>query len=138
LIKEDKVLNYKSNFLKNETEVIAIDFDGVIHDNSLGYHDGTIYGNPVEGTLKSIKKIKDEGYRIIIYTCKAHPERPLVNQKTGTELIWDWLKLNNISQYIETVVWGKPHAALYIDDKGFRFKNWKNAIDFLFSEEFSK
>ena len=34
---------------------IAIDFDGVIHKNSKGYYDGTIYDEPVEGSLEAIK-----------------------------------------------------------------------------------
>ena len=35
---------------------IAIDFDGVIHKNSKGYFDGTIYDDPVDGTKKSLEK----------------------------------------------------------------------------------
>ena len=34
---------------------IAIDFDGVIHDDYLGFHDGTIYGPPIKGSLEAIK-----------------------------------------------------------------------------------
>ena len=33
---------------------ICVDFDGVIHKNSKGFHDGTIYDDPVEGTKEAL------------------------------------------------------------------------------------
>ena len=81
----------------DEKNSIAIDFDGVIHRNSKGFHDGTIYDDAIEGSYESLEKIS-KIYRIILFTCKANPKRPLINGKTGPELIWDWLEkygLNN-------------------------------------------
>lgn len=123
--------NYTKKFSGDESKVIAIDFDGVIHDNSLGYHDGTIYGLPIEGALQSIENLSDMGYLIKVFTCKCHPDRPLVDSKTGTELVSEWLESHGIMKYVEEVVWGKPHAALYIDDKGYRFENWENTLAFM-------
>ena len=34
------------------TKEVVIDFDGVIHKNSKGYFDGTIYDKPIDGGLK--------------------------------------------------------------------------------------
>jgi len=115
---------------KDEVGVIAIDFDNVIHNNSLGFHDGTCYGEPIEGVIESIKKISKK-FRIVIYSFKGHPDRPLINGKNGIELVWDWLKKYKIDSYIEDIVWGKPNAVVYIDDKGYRFENWKDTMIFL-------
>jgi 5'(3')-deoxyribonucleotidase len=52
---------------------IAIDFDGVIHTFDKGFHDGTCYGDPIEGSLEAIKKLSEK-YNIIIFTAKAKPD----------------------------------------------------------------
>ena len=118
------------NFLKNSKKIVAIDFDGVIHNDHLGYHDGTIYGEPIEGSIQSIKRLS-KNYSLVIYSCKSNPNRPLVDEKTGTELIWEWLDKQGIKQNITDVVWGKPNALIYIDDKGYRFENWNDTLEHL-------
>lgn len=123
--------DYNKAQAKENKDIIAIDFDGVIHKSSKGFHNGTIYDDPIEGSLESLKKIKEKGYKIIIYTCKANPQRPLIDNRTGIELIWEWLEFYNVKKYIDDVVWGKPWALVYIDDKGYRFQNWKDTIRFL-------
>lgn len=116
------------NFLEKSNKIIAIDFDGVVHNDYLGYNDGTIYGEPIEGSIQSIKRLS-KNYILKIYSCKSNPNRPLVDEKTGTELIWEWLEKYGIKEYIEDVVWGKPNAVIYIDDKGYRFENWNDTLE---------
>ena len=106
---------------------LAIYFDGVIHKSSKSFHDGTIYDDPVDGVEDALKKLSKD-YILIIYTCKANPERPLVNGKTGIELIWEWLKKYNLNKYIEDITYIKPNAKYYIDDKGIRFTDWNQTI----------
>jgi hypothetical protein len=118
------------NFTKKIEEskkVIALDFDGVIHNDSKGFFDGTIYGSPIEGTETGLKYLSEK-YTILIFSCKSNPERPLIDNKTGTELMWEWLDKWNLKQYISDVVWGKPNALIYIDDKGLRFSNWMQTL----------
>tara|TARA_B100000287_G_scaffold433560_1_gene495582 strand:- start:402 stop:797 length:396 start_codon:yes stop_codon:yes gene_type:complete len=109
---------------------ISIDFDGVIHDFSKGYHDGTCYGKPLPGALESIKNLSKK-YNIIIFTAKAKPSRPLVNGKTGTELVIEWLTKHNVMKYISEVTAEKPRSQIYIDDKGYRFENWVDTMRYL-------
>jgi len=112
--------------LKN---TIAIDFDGVIHKNSLGFHNGTIYDVPVDGTKEALEFLSKKFSKIIIFTCKSRPKRPLINGMNGTELVWQWLKKNKLDQYIFEVTVEKPVAAAYIDDKAIRFNDWKDIIE---------
>tara|TARA_B100000287_G_scaffold405595_1_gene429297 strand:- start:2636 stop:4690 length:2055 start_codon:yes stop_codon:yes gene_type:complete len=125
--KVEQILLWDKEQSKVTKDVIAIDFDGVIHKNSKGYHDGTIYDEPVDGAIESIKKLS-ETYKIVLFTFKGHPKRPLVNGKDGIELCWDWLKMNEIDTYIDDIVWGKPNAKIYIDDKGYKFENWNDTL----------
>ena len=69
-----------------------------------------------------------KSHKLVIYSCKANPERPLIDGKTGTELIWEWLDKYNLKQYIEDVTYSKPNAKYYIDDKGIRFNSWDDTL----------
>jgi len=123
----------KNDFLDmvktTEKNQLGLDFDGVIHKNSKGFHNGTIYDEPLDGALSSIKILNETfGYDLVIYTCKANPERPLVNGKTGIELVWDWLDKYGVKDNIKDVTYIKPNAVAYVDDKGITFKNWNDCI----------
>ena len=106
---------------------IGIDFDGVIHKNSKGYHDGTIYDEPIEGAKEALQKLSEK-YTVIVYTTKARKDRGLVDGKTGTQLVWEWLKKHDLSQYVSKVTAEKPRAKVYIDDRAIRFDSWNNVI----------
>ena len=121
-IKEFDKIQHERN-----TKQLAIDFDGVIHKSSKSFHDGTIYDDPVDGVGEALKQLSKD-YTLIIYTCKANPDRPLVNGKTGIELIWEWLKKYDFDRYIEDITYTKPNAKYYIDDKAVRFTNWNQVI----------
>ena len=109
---------------------ISIDFDGVIHDWSKGWHDGTCYGEPIKGALEAIKLLSKK-YQIIVFTAKCRPDRPPVNGKTGKQLVIEWLEKHDLLDYISEVTHEKPRAMIYIDDKGYRFKSWYDTIRYL-------
>ena len=113
---------------KEISSTIGVDFDGVMHKNSKGFHDGTIYDDPLLGTKEALTLLSKE-YTLVIYTCKANPERPLVNGKTGVELIWEWLEKHGLDQYISEITNEKQRALFYIDDKVIRFKTWQQALN---------
>ena len=125
-------LNWKGGKIRkhsypDEQVNIGIDFDGVMHKCSKGYHDGTIYDEPIAGSYEALKNISEK-YTIILYTCKAKPDRGLVNGKTGVALVWEWLEKHNMSQFVSKVTAEKPRAVAYIDDKAIRFTNWKKCM----------
>lgn len=107
---------------------LAIDFDGVIHQNSKGFYDGTIYDKPVLGTKEALKFLSKK-HTLVIYTCKAISDRPLVDGKTGIELVWEWLKKYNMDKYISEITATKPIALFYIDDKGIKFNTWEQTLN---------
>ena len=117
-------------FEDQENKTVSIDFDGVIHKCSKGFYEGTVYDDPVEGSLEAIKKLNKK-YTIVIFTAKAKTERPLINNKTGKELVCDWLDKHGYSPYISDVTAEKPRSFIYIDDRGYRFKDWENTLKFL-------
>jgi hypothetical protein len=126
-------LNWKGGKIRkhsypDEQINIGIDFDGVIHKCSKGYYDGTIYDDPVEGSYEALELLSKK-YTVIVYTCKAKPDRGLVNGKTGIQLVWEWLESHNMSQFVSKVTAEKPRAVAYIDDKAFRFNCWKTCLD---------
>jgi len=109
---------------------VGIDFDGVVHKNSKGYYDGTVYDEPVEGSYDALKTLA-ENHTVIIFSAKARTDRGLVNGKTGIELIWEWLEKHDMAQFVNKVTAEKPRARFYIDDKAVRFTDWKSAFDMI-------
>ena len=120
-------MSFQDKINTEESKTIAIDFDGVIHSFELGFHDGTIYGTPLPGSIENIKQLSNK-FKIVIYTAKAKSDRPLINGKTGTELVWEWLNKYNLDKYISEVTSEKPRAICYIDDKAIRFVNWDQTM----------
>ena len=130
-----KNLNWKGGKIRehsypDEQINVGIDFDKVIHKCSKGYYDGTIYDDPVEGAYEALEKLSKR-YTVIVYTCKAKPDRGLVSGKTGTELVWEWLKEQNMAQFVSKVTAEKPRARFYIDDKEIRFTDWESAFEMI-------
>ena len=116
---------------------VAIDFDGVVHGNSKGFYDGTVYDPPIEGSIEAIKWFYSQGLDIVLFTAKVKPDRPLVQGKTGEELIWEWLAKYEISSYIKEITCEKPRAIVYIDDRGIRFESWEQTLK-QFNEIYNK
>ena len=119
--------DFKSMVAEREKDVIAVDFDGVIHKNSKGFYDGTVYDEPIEGVKKGLEYLS-KSCKLILYTCKANPKRPLINGKTGEELIWEWLDKNSLKEYISEITFEKPNVKYYIDDKAIKFESWDKII----------
>lgn len=109
--------------------VLAVDLDGVIHKYSKGWHDGTIYDIPMEGTKDCLKKLKLMEVKIIIHSARACSKWVKIDgqlkfQHGQVEAIGLWLRKYEIPfDEVWTGV-GKPIADIYLDDRGMRFSNW--------------
>ena len=117
-------IKIRENSFQDELKNIGVDFDGVIHNNDKGYYDGTIYGDIIEGSKESLKKLSEK-YDVIIFTAKAKSDRGLIDGKTGIELVWEWLKKHDIDKYVKKITAEKPRAVQYIDDKAVQFTTWE-------------
>jgi len=107
-------------------KTIAIDFDGVLHAQT-DWNGGYVEGDLIPGSAEAIKALSGE-YRLVLYTCKARSDRPLVDGTTGTELVSAWLDSHGLLQYIDEITAEKPRACYYIDDKAVRFTNWFDTL----------
>ncbi len=99
-----------------QNNIICLDFDGVIHRYSMGWGDGVANDIPMEGAKEAIEKLEKRGYEVVIFSCRSE------------ESIKEWLKKYDFPD-IE-VAKEKPKALAYIDDRGIRFTNWKDILNY--------
>jgi len=109
--------------MEKKSKTIAIDFDGVLADYSKGYQGKDVFGDAIPGADNATKVLKENGWRIIIYTTRP-----------DTEALRHWLKENNITyDYInenpdqpEESKGCKLIADIYLDDRALSFRGqWK-------------
>jgi nitrous oxidase accessory protein NosD len=50
-------------------------------------------------------------------------------KKNGVELVDGWLEKNGMNKFVDKVVWGKPNAKFYIDDKAVKFTTWNKVME---------
>jgi adenylyl-sulfate kinase len=102
----------------DKKRTLAIDFDGVIHKYSLGFQGRTnAYDGPMEGAVEGLKILYNDGY--ILKIMSSRPK----------EVIYDWLEEYGISDLITEVTNDKIAAAMYIDDRGYHFRDWETTIN---------
>ncbi len=107
---------------------IAVDFDGVIHRYSKGWHDGTVYDPPMPGCIGALMRLRQRGHKIIIFTTRGNDEKLKAEAQ-------HWLQQHDIP-HDEFYSGGKPPAHVYLDDRALRFTEWEKAyFDILEIEE---
>jgi hypothetical protein len=103
---------------------ILIDFDRVIHKYSKGWVDGHPYDEPVEGALDAVKKLKEAGFDIMIFTAY----NPQVGRKRN-QWIKKWLKEKGFPNLKVTNT--KYSSIAIIDDRAIRFRgNWQDILNY--------
>lgn len=94
-------------------KILAIDFDGVIHDNKNPLP-GRRMGLPIKGAKFTLEYFKDRGFKIIIHSVWGNKGSVIEAWMQYHGLPFD--KITNI----------KPDADYYIDDKAVTFTTWDN------------
>lgn len=97
-------------------DVIAIDFDGVIHSYKSGWTGETPKDPPMNGVEEALQKLIDKGYILKILSTRS-PEK-----------IQEYLDKHNLAKYISGVYNTKIRAKIYLDDRGVHFSGWEQAI----------
>jgi len=108
---------------------VLIDFDVPIHKYSKGYFNAQIYDIPTEGSKEALQFLKNEGFEIVIHTTRVSQEEHPEGYKVNEQAIRTWLDQQGIP--FDRITSEKLLALAYIDDRGVRFSNWKDTIQFL-------
>lgn len=95
---------------------LVIDIDGVLanEQENLPLERRSIINEAAE----SMRRLKQKGYQIILCTSRLSAQR---------EATVRWLKDHNI--VFNDILFGKPRGLLYIDDRGYRFTDWKQFFE---------
>lgn len=112
---------------------VAIDFDGVIHAYSKGWHDGTIYDEPEPGAFDGLHALMTT-HSVVIFTSRNTEQVAdwLFERKLGINITWEppgavtcdfWNERDRI-----LVTNRKLPSVVFLDDRAVRFYNWKQAI----------
>lgn len=99
---------------------LAIDFDDVVHDTK-NVRKGYKMGQPVPQAFEALWELKNDGGIIVIHCIWANSEKSI-------KAIADWL--NFFKFPYDFITCTKPDVDIYIDDKGYRFENWKDTLEF--------
>ena len=108
---------------------VAIDFDGVIHKHISPWtvpHE--IHDGPVDGAFDFIERVLFE-FNVAIFSARAADPR-------GRAAIFEWLVANWVASGKDRelvaqirVSAEKPHAFIYIDDRGWHFEGTFPTMD---------
>lgn len=98
---------------------IALDFDGVLHEYKEREEDfPTPGGKPVPGAKGAVAWMVEK-YNLVIFSSRA-------NESGGVEAIENWLQHWGFPPI--PVSLEKPEAAIYVDDRGYRFDGSFNGL----------
>lgn len=110
---------------------VAVDFDGVIHQYTSKWTTATeIKDPPVPGAFSWLKRTSRD-FNIIIWTsrltCDEDTEAGWARVIDAEKAIREWFVAHGFDAELLATFefWnapGKPHALIYIDDRGFRFE----------------
>lgn len=98
----------------SQKKTICLDFDGVLHAYTKGWHDGSVYDPPMPGALESVQRLS-ERFKLVVQTSRDNLEE-----------VRAWLERHGFP--LMDVTNRKPPAVLYIDDRAFRFESWAQVM----------
>jgi hypothetical protein len=116
----------KPSTVQRAEKSIAVDFDGVIHRYSKGWHTKDIYDPPMEGAHEALRDLS-AAYGVFILT--ARPAHDVISwcRKRFPDLkfrligsrvtYWDHLGVIGVTNR-------KLPALAYVDDRALRFTTW--------------
>lgn len=95
---------------------IALDYDGTLVEDVSPATNGKATKNAKEFT----EKLKDEGWEILISTCRPDWQRKEIEHNLRSQgIVFDYI-----------FFYQKPGVTVYVDDKGIRFEdNWWEIYD---------
>ncbi|WP_157253147.1 hypothetical protein [Nonomuraea typhae] len=123
-----------------EARTVAVDFDGVIHAYSRGWHDGSIYDDAIPGALDGVRALMAH-FSVFIHTSRTagHVAEWLIEHgiqavthsqaEAAGEPVQFWTERGLV-----LVSNRKLPAIVYLDDRAVRFTSWAAALAVLLPE----
>ena len=116
---------------------LAVDFDGVIHSYDRGWHDGSIYGEPLPLALSSIEQLMKHDSVFILTTRNPRQVARWIERVSQYQIdcttrlprTWSGRRKpfwNKRGVLLVTNLKLAAHA--YLDDRAVRFHNWGEAL----------
>ena len=90
---------------------IVIDIDGTICEEMSTFE--RALAKPKKGAIISVRKLKNQGHFIILYTARGWAEYEMTH-------FW----LTNCGIPFDVLLMGKPIYDIWIDDRALEFTNW--------------
>ena len=125
----------------HKKKTIVFDFDGVIHSGYRGYGDGSIYGKIDLDLLDYIKDLMKNYYIVI---SSNRPAEQIVKYMNDLDYGIEFKLFNKDMD--ENMYWNDSNAIgvtnqkavgwLYVDDRGFRYKNLEDLKKFIKEENY--
>ena len=125
----------------HKKKTIVFDFDGVIHSGYRGYGDGSIYGKIDLDLLDYIKELMKNYYIVI---SSNRPAEQIVKHMNDLDYGIEFKVFNKDMD--ENIYWNDSDAIgvtnqkavgwLYVDDRGFRYKNIEDLKKFIKEENY--
>lgn len=111
-------------------ETIALDFDGVIHKYSKGWHDGSAYDPPMDGAIEHIKKLM-ERYTVYVFSTRDPQQIQDWFGKYGEQIPTQLIPADQMFWVTPNVLGIARHkvvAYVWLDDRALRFEgDWNRA-----------
>ena len=106
-----------------EFNTIVIDIDDtILFTSNRDFENST----PNQKVIDKINELYNKGWRIVFYTARGDKSCNTLEEKINKydELTRNWLKKNNVCY--SDVVFGKPNADFYVDDKNMLIDDFLN------------
>jgi hypothetical protein len=97
------------------TLAVDFDFDGVVHEYSLGWNGGAL-GAPMPGARDALIRLS-RTFRLVLFTARH-----------DLEAVTQWLIAQRMEHLFADVTNRKPAAEYYLDDRALKFVSWEQAL----------
>lgn len=103
---------------------VCVDFDDTIIDND---SDSETYLQPLPGAVDALRTLRDEGYRVIVWSARSSPAWG--DNAAKVEEMRRILREHDIPHdEVDVGDKGKRPCLLYIDDNAVHFRSWGTAL----------
>lgn len=113
----------------NKKLIIAVDFDGTLHDGEYPN-----IGTPLDGAVEAMQSLRKDGHYIILWTCRngtllKEAENWLLEQGIPFDSVNDQ-NPDNAAQYGDDT--RKVYADVYVDDRQvWGLPSWSLVLDYI-------